>query len=152
LQAEKRSWDDLIASTTTDPKANPHLSEPLQLEPKRIDTTLLDPSQAEILHHLFPLPPPNATKTPEERPDTLSSTQSRLDALSQTLEFKIDLFADSLHRLEQYRQGADRAAGKILAAGAQRLEERDEERREKNGGMVDGMDMLRALSRAANGR
>ena len=125
----------------------------MHLDPQSIDASILDPSQAEILHNLYQPPPPssNGAGPATAQTDTLSSTQSRLDALSETLEFKIDLFADSLHRLEQYRQGAERAAGKILAAGAERLEQREEEREQKSGGQMDSMDVLRALSRAANG-
>jgi len=119
----------------------------MDLNPSKIDASLLDPSQAEILQALI-----GSAASPEQETDsiyTLEHIQLRVNDITKPLEAKIDLFADSMHRLEQYRQGAERVANKILASSAERLEERDQERKEKAGGQVDSMDMLRALSRAA---
>jgi len=120
----------------------------MDLDPSKIDASLLDPSQADILQALM------GTSSSKEEATTTNHTlahiQSRINEITIPLESKIDTFADSLHRLEQYRQGAERVADKILASGAERLEDRDQERKEKAGGQVDSMDVLRALSRAAN--
>jgi kinetochore protein Mis13/DSN1 len=63
--------------------------------------------------------------------------------------------ADGAHKLEQYTAGAQRLADRVLAVGAEKLEERDRSVREKSGGtsgQVDAMDKLRGLSRVLNRR
>lgn len=87
----------------------------------------------------------------------VSNIQSRVANVSKSLEFKIDLFADSLHRVEQYRLLGERVADRVLADGAKALEERERERKERvanvsgdgngAGGRADSIDVLRALSR-----
>ena len=122
----------------------------VNLDPATIDATVLDPAQVEILHALLAPEQTESSGAPQTRIDIVTSTQSQLGALSDSLEFKVDLLADNVHRLEQYRQGAERIADRILAAGAERLEERDQERKAATGsGQVDSIDVLRALSRAA---
>lgn len=120
----------------------------MDLDPAKIDTSLLDPSQVDILQALMGTS--SSTGDASTRTHTLAHVQSRINEITRPLEGKIDIFADSMHRIEQYRQGAEQVADRILSSGADRLEERDQERREKTGGQVDSMDVLRALSRAAN--
>jgi len=119
----------------------------MDMDPSKIDASLLDPSQAEILQAL--LGTSTSTEQTTSTTNTLEHIQSRVNDITKPLESKIDMFADSMHRIEQYRQVAERVADKILASGAERLEERDQERTEKTGGQTDSMDVLRALSRAA---
>ncbi|GAB7340375.1 hypothetical protein MBLNU457_6819t1 [Dothideomycetes sp. NU457] len=147
LQAEKRSWDELLSTSKAQANSVPE-TEPMDLDPAKIDASLLDPSQVEILHTLMGTS--SSTEEASTTNHTLAHIQSRINDITKPLEGKIDLFVDSMHRLEQYRQGAERVADRILASGADRLEERDQERKEKTGGQVDSMDVLRALSRAAN--
>lgn len=108
--------------------------------------------------HLAPPPPsapsqPSSSAVPSSQLATnlVSTTQARLNSLTASLEFKIDLFADSLHRVDQYRQCVEHVADTILATAAQKLEDRDRERKERNGGAVDSIDVLRGLSRTMNG-
>lgn len=133
------------------------------LDASLIDATYLDPDQANILASIFSIQDgsnkgaiPTSTATSL---DFVANTRDTLQNMLANLEFKIDLFADSMHRLEQYRRGADRVAESILASGSARLEERDCQLKESaNDGMASGasdagpvrietMDMLRALSR-----
>lgn len=117
-----------------------------------IDTSLLDPAQAAILSQL------QLPTTSDEQPPTSASTftftfttpkalQSHLNKLSQSLEPNIDLFADGVHKLEQYRNTAERVADRILGTAAKRLEQRDRDVKEKAG--ADGIgvgDVLRGLA------
>jgi kinetochore protein Mis13/DSN1 len=116
-----------------------------------IDTSLLDPAQAAILAQLQ-LPP---TSAEEQLPSTAftftfttpSALQSHLTKLSQSLEPNIDLFADGVHKIEQYRNTAERVADRVLGTAAKRLEERDREVKERAG--ADGIgvgDVLRGLA------
>lgn len=160
LQLEKRSWDDLTKSTSASTANSTHTNAPVRisLDPSDIDPSLLDPSQAEILRALLdpaqtesisqPHPPPSSS-TPF---DTVANARERISSIAQSLEFKIDQFADSTHRLEQYRQTADRVADRVLATGAQKLEEKDQKLRERSGGNGDIVDTLRGLGRVMNDR
>lgn len=170
LQGEKRSWTDLLASNfipSAESKQTP------KLDTQHVDQSLLDPAQSAILSTLVSASassanhrqneaqaqpqPPSDTTTVSQRQDTVDlavQTHNRLNNLSQSLEFRIDQFADSLHRLEQYRQCADRVAEGILSKSAEALEQRDKERMEKSGGEetgTDSIDVLRALSRVNGG-
>lgn len=73
--------------------------------------------------------------------------QSHLSKLSQSLEPNIDLFADGVHKIEQYRNTAERVADRVLSTAAKRLEDRDREVKERAG--ADGIgigDLLRGLA------
>lgn len=118
-----------------------------------IDTSLLDPTQAEILSKLRI--PPTQTEDPQLPPSstftftftTPSALQSHLSKLGQSLEPNIDLFADGIHKIEQYRNTAERVADRVLSTAAKRLEERDREVKERAG--TDGIgvgDLLRGLA------
>lgn len=80
----------------------------------------------------------------------MANAQGRIASIAQTLEFKIDQFVDSTHRLEQYRQTAERVADRVLSTGAQKLEEKEQKLRERSGGKGDIMDTLRGLGRVLN--
>jgi kinetochore protein Mis13/DSN1 len=121
-----------------------------------IDASLLDPSQAAILAALqLPLPldassdarPPSSAFTFT----TPSALQTHIINLSQSLEPNIDVFADGVHKIEQYRNTAERVASKILGTAAQRLEQRDREGKEKVGSEGIGVgDVLRSLAGVLN--
>ena len=150
LQAEKSSWDSLAASVPSSSKHNLSQSadsdEPPPLDPASIDSSLLSPSQASILTTL--LQPAADAPTPS---DPAAHLQSRLDTASSGLRFKIDLYHDSLHRLERFVTTAGRVADDVLARGASRLEERDAQRRDRAAGGqpdVKERDVLRALGKA----
>lgn len=130
MRAEKKVWDELDGKATKDIVTTKAAIENhvVTLDPRAIDDSLLDESQAEILHTLFPTARPH-TDDPESQPepatDIQQSTQAALDQITNGLEFKLDSFADNMHRLEQYRLTADRFADTILARNAARLEERN---------------------------
>lgn len=64
------------------------------------------------------------------------------------LEFKVDQFADGIHKMEQYQQTAGRLADRILAISAVRLEERDKREKEAIGTRdLPMQEVLRSLSR-----
>ena len=78
---------------------------------------------------------------------TPSALQSHLNKLSQSLEPSIDLFADGVHKMEQYRNTAERVADRVLGTAAKRLEERDREVKERAGaGGIGVGDVLRGLA------
>jgi len=118
-----------------------------------IDTSLLDPTQAEILSKLQ-IPPAQTEDSQLAASSTFTFTfatpsalQSHLSKLSLSLEPSIDLFADGVHKMEQYRNTAERVADRILSTAAKRLEERDKEVKERAG--TDGVgvgDLLRGLA------
>ncbi|KAF4554880.1 Kinetochore protein mis13-like protein [Elsinoe fawcettii] len=155
LQAEKASWESLTTSIPSSSK-QPNSPSPEPLEPKSINAALLSPSQAQILETL--LQPLSTSSDQAPQPQAISTeaeVQSRLASSAKDLHFKIDLYHDSLHKLEQFVQTARRVADRVLEKTAERLEEREKERKERgereNGGVrVGEMDALRALGRALN--
>ncbi|KAI4796289.1 hypothetical protein E4T45_12019 [Aureobasidium sp. EXF-8846] len=160
LQEEKRTWDDLLASTappkpsaeTTDAESSSQAL--LDISPRSINPSLLDPSQADHLQTLLSSISLNPSESSTQT-STLETTKTRIGTIASSLEFKIDKLADGAHKLEQYTAGAQRLADRVLAVGAEKLEERDRNVREKSGGtsgQVDAMDKLRGLSRVLNRR
>src|SRR5262245_39911667 len=113
----------------------------------QIDASLIDPSQASILSSLQvsqPHPSEQALPSSAFTFTTTAALQSHLTKLSQSLEPNIDLFADGVHKIEQYRNTAERAADRVLGTAATRLEERDKEGKEKVGSEGIGVgDVLR---------
>ncbi|KAF2137483.1 uncharacterized protein K452DRAFT_205115, partial [Aplosporella prunicola CBS 121167] len=173
LEDEKKTWEALLktpkASTSKAAAANKSLQpSPADTAPD-IDASVLDPEQAAILASLTGLSlstAPNDTTTKDTdtasadtanqqpptttTPASASSTEAihaRLAALATSLEPSIDLFADGVHTLTQYRGAAERAADAALALAAGRLEERDRAARERAGTLaMGGGDVLRALA------
>ena len=122
-----------------------------------IDTSLLDPEQAAILSALqIPLQQPTPPDTQEARQHPLSSAftfttpsalQTHLNKLSQSLEPSIDLFADGVHKIEQYRGTAERVADRVLGTASKRLDERDRNVKARVGAEGIGVgDVLRGLA------
>jgi len=136
LQEERATWEELLKPPGA-PEVPPIPTETLPT-PSDIDPSFLDPEQAEILQ----------TLASHLNPDIASSTSSRLQHISVNLEFTIDEFADGIHKLGQYREAAERVAGRILGLAAEALEERDKEGRRRAGTEdVDVKEVLRGLSR-----
>jgi kinetochore protein Mis13/DSN1 len=121
--------------------------ESADLDASQIDASLLDPEQAAILATVASAPALGLRKQASER----------LRALQAGLEFKVDQFADGVHKLEQYQETAGRAADKILALSAVRLDERERKAKEEVGTRdLPMQEVLRSLSRilpeGSNGR
>jgi kinetochore protein Mis13/DSN1 len=128
-----------------------------------IDASLLDPAQAAILtslqraHAGHPPPPSSDPSHPDSKPPAASSftftfttpaaLQTHLSSLTQSLEPTIDFFADGVHKIEQYRATAERAADRVLGTAARRLEERERRGKEVVGSEGIGVgDVLRGLA------
>jgi kinetochore protein Mis13/DSN1 len=159
LQDEKISWETLLSSKSPSSREESSYSTLVNAE-------LLDPSQAAILSTLqstFSASTPTITSIPtkssqnEANPAPPSSSTNvinpRLTALTTALEPNIDLFADGIHKISQYRLVAERVADRILSATAEKLEQRDREAREVSGTRgVGGKEVLQALGSALSER
>jgi kinetochore protein Mis13/DSN1 len=109
-----------------------------ELSHAQIDTSLLDPEQASIL----------ATVAESSALSLRNEVSDRLKSIHAGIEFKVDYFADGVHKLEQYLEAAGRVADKIQAIGAVRLEERDKTEKEAVGTRdLPMQEVLRSLSR-----
>lgn len=89
--------------------------------------------------------------------DLRNQAAERLRSLQSSLEYKVDQFADGIHKLEQYQETVGRVTDKILAMSAVRLEERDRQEKEEIGTRdVPMQEVLKSLSRilpeGSNGR
>lgn len=110
-------------------------------EDARIDTSLLDPSQRNILTSLNLSPSQPESKPQENSSQTdIPALSSRLSSLSLSLTPTLDSFAAGTHDIEVYRRtGADFASA-VLRVCAERLEERDKRIRGKMKENGDGHD------------
>lgn len=135
------------------PPPAPSLSGTLSLS--EIDTSFLDPAQAALLASLqLPQPQSHAITDRQIKPPTSAFTftsstalQTHLSALAHSLEPNIDLFADGVHKIEQYRQTAERVADRVLGTASKRLEEREREVKQRVGAEGIGVgDVLRGLA------
>ncbi|KAF2705895.1 hypothetical protein K504DRAFT_439215 [Pleomassaria siparia CBS 279.74] len=149
LEVEKAAWDDLSKSTVLPPSPPTiHTSIPSLVD---IDPSLLDPSQASILAALKQPQLPELASDHQFTFTTTFALQTHVSNLSSTLEPHIDVFADGVHKIEQYRNTAERVASRVLGTAAQRLEERDRESKEKVGSEGIGVgDVLRSLAGVLN--
>jgi kinetochore protein Mis13/DSN1 len=136
LREERDQWKTLAKPPPSLPPLFPDESK--ELEPSQIDASLLDPEQAAILSEL-------ASSSAQ---DLRKQASERLRTLQSELEFKVDQFADGVHKLEQYQETVGRVADKILAMSAVRLEERDRREKEEIGTRdLPMQEVLRSLSR-----
>ena len=79
-------------------------------------------------------------------------TSTRLQKISENIEFEVDEFATNVHALSAYKNAAERMADDTLATAAETLERREKEgmRRAFGGdafGETSTRDVLRGLSR-----
>jgi len=136
LRAERDQWKALAKPPPSLPSFS--LDENEDIDPSHIDVSALDPEQAAIL----------SEATSFSALDIRAQATERLQALQSGLEFKVDQFADGVHKLEQYQETVGRVADKILALSAMRLEERDRKEREEIGTRdLPIQEVLRSLSR-----
>lgn len=133
---ERNQWKALQRSLAPDsPLLDPSGAPP---SPSALDLSLLDFEDAAILDSLKSVPSSSL----------ISSTRQNLTALQIGLEFKIDQFADGIHRLSQARQTMDKVAEKVMALSAVRLAERDKVEKEALGTRdMPIQEVLRSLSR-----
>jgi kinetochore protein Mis13/DSN1 len=135
LREERDQWKALAKPP---PSLPPILPESVELNASQIDASLLDPEQAAILATIASAPALDLRKQASER----------LRAVQTGLEFQVDQFADGVHKLEQYQETAGRAADKLLALSAIRLDERERKAKEEVGTRdLPMQEVLRSLSR-----
>ncbi|KAK8081617.1 hypothetical protein PG996_000398 [Apiospora saccharicola] len=138
LRAEKKTWQSLKQAPPELPPLFPTTENSSEQQPP--DPTLLDAEEAQILASLM--------DTTTNFANLRIQTQSRVQALQATLEFKVDHLEDSIHKVEQRVSTAGREADRILALSAARLKER--ELREKTAAGTKNMpvmEILRSLGR-----
>jgi kinetochore protein Mis13/DSN1 len=151
LEDEKAAWESLSKASILMPPPPPPSTHTPRPTISDIDASLLDPSQASILSALVQTqhqPSPSSNSFSYTTPAAL---QSHLSTLSVSLEPNIDVLADGLHKIDQYRNTAERVADRILGTAAQRLQERERVGREKAGSEGIGVgDVLRGLAGVLN--
>ncbi|KAH9212187.1 Mis12-Mtw1 protein family-domain-containing protein [Leptodontidium sp. 2 PMI_412] len=136
LRQERDQWK---AFSKPPPSLPPLLPDDApEIDPSHIDTSFLTPEQATILAEV------TSTSALEIR----KQASERIQSLHSDLEFKVDQFADGVHKIEQYQQTVGRVADKILALSAVRLDERDRREKEEIGTRdLPIQEVLRSLSR-----
>lgn len=112
-------------------------SESNHAEPGTIDGSILsDPAQQSILEDL------------QSKSDLVQVTQSRLHAALDSLEFKMDSFAEGMHKIVKFQEDVGELADRVLEEAAGALEKREAEGLERAGMQKVGIgDVLRSLSR-----
>ncbi|KAE9375498.1 hypothetical protein N431DRAFT_454132 [Stipitochalara longipes BDJ] len=136
LREERDQWKALAKPPPSLPPLFPNNTQ--ELSPSQIDASLLDPEQAAILAEI------SSTSALDLR----NQAAERLRTLQSGLEFKVDQFADGVHKLEQYQETVGRVAVKMLALTAVRLEDRDRKEKEEIGTRdLPMQEVLRSLSR-----
>ena len=132
LRAEKKSLEGLARPR------NKKLSTPL---PTRTD------SLSEADSHVI-LTLQQSSNFPEQ-------LASKVDDMTTRLESTIDVFADGLHRVNQYQKHADAVANRVLALCSNKLAERDKSERQQALGDTESpgrslSGVLRGLSKSAS--
>ncbi|GAB1313935.1 hypothetical protein MFIFM68171_04145 [Madurella fahalii] len=148
LKAQKKAWQAIAKPLPTVPPLFPEYSSadnnsnhpPDPRKAPLPDPSLLDESESKILSSLT-------------NPDTAFGSfkrqvRSRLQNLQSDLEFKVDLLADSVHKLDMRVVTAGREADAVLKLSADRLREREEREKRAVGTQGVGvMEVLRSLGR-----
>ncbi|KXX81779.1 Kinetochore protein mis13 [Madurella mycetomatis] len=146
IERPKKAWQAIAKPLPTVPPLFPESSADNNnnpLDPRKTplpDPSLLDESESKILSSLT-------------NPDTAFGSfkrqvRSRLQNLQSDLEFKVDLLADSVHKLDMRIVTAGREADAVLKLSADRLREREEREKRAVGTQGVGvMEVLRSLGR-----
>lgn len=140
LKEQRSQWKAIAKPPPPNPPIFP--DDSTEIDPSNIDASLLDPEQANIL----------ATLAAPSALDLRDEIAKQVQELQAGLEFQVDQFVDGVHKLEQYKETAGRAASKILSISAVRLEERDRKEKEAVGTRdLPMQEVLRSLSRILPG-
>lgn len=83
--------------------------------------------------------------------DFATSLATRVNKLVTNLGPSIDVFADGIHSINQYRLGADQVAGQVLSVCARKLADREKEGRRKALGLEEDRSPGRDLSGVLRG-
>ncbi|KAI2779660.1 Mis12-Mtw1 protein family-domain-containing protein [Daldinia loculata] len=137
LKAEKRAWQSLKQPPPELPPLFPSSDSNSQSLPLP-DASLLDSEEAQIL----------ATLTDPSTAIKPQKIQSRLQALQNSLDFRIDHLSDNVQKLEHRVKTGGLQADRVLALSAARLKEREEKERASAGTKdMPVMEVLRSLGR-----
>ncbi|PSR74478.1 kinetochore-associated protein Dsn1/Mis13, partial [Coniella lustricola] len=159
LKETRKSWralQKLLPQTTPlyPPEADAktaHIPEP----------DFLDNNEVEMLQTLIPITTTTTTNSKTSSSSTTtptsaatgfsqlrSTTASRLRAVQNNVEFKVDSLADSIHKMDLRVVTAGRQAERVLALSSERLREREEaERRLAGTKEMPVIEVLRSLGR-----
>jgi kinetochore protein Mis13/DSN1 len=137
LRDQKKTW---LSLRKPPPALPPLFSDQDIKETNLSDPSLFDPDEARMLGALT-----DPTSSFESQ---RSRIESRLRALQSSLEYKIDILADSVHKLSQRTDTANREADKVLALSTARLKEREAREKAASGTKeTPVMEVLRSLGR-----
>ena len=137
MKEEKKRW---LALKKLPPEMPSPLSEGDPAKVPEPDESLLDPEEAKMLQFL--------TQQASSFGRFRSQTQSRLQDLQSSLEFKIDHLAGSVHKLGQRVATARREADRVLGLSAARLKEREDKEKASVGTKdMPVMEVLRSLGK-----
>ncbi|KIW03700.1 hypothetical protein, variant [Verruconis gallopava] len=151
LKEEERQWNELTKSLKSEEVGD--LDD--------IDPSALDPAQAALLAELQlghdasgNAKKRRKSEDKEEAHTTgLEDIAARMQAINSNLEPQIDMFADGLHRVGQYRLAAERVADRLLGTTARKLEIREKESQKATGtSSMGSKEVLSALARALYAR
>jgi kinetochore protein Mis13/DSN1 len=145
LKEEEKQWNDLIKTPKSEAVSG--------LED--IDVSALDPSQVAIFEELRPEIESAAKSRAEKEAQAtgLESVAARMQAVNSSLEPQIDLLADGIHKIGQYRLAAERVADAVLGTTARKLEIREREAQRATATPAVGVkEVLSALAGALNAR
>ncbi|KAM0720922.1 hypothetical protein Q7P37_003207 [Cladosporium fusiforme] len=142
LKKERQEWDNLAKSAvppTPEKQATPDAESAVRgLSP--LNSDLLSSADRAIFAQL------NELTTSSSGPTAL---QKRLQNISSNLEFSIDQLAQGVHAMATTRDMAERVADRSLKDATDILEERNKEKKEKDGG-IEPMGALRGLAKVLN--
>lgn len=143
LREEKAAW--LALNNTQAPEIPPLFPEPSSEPghpppPALPDLKSLDANEAQMLSFL--------TDPSTSFESTRSETQTRLQNVQSSIEFKIDQLADAVHKLLQRVDTAGREADKVLSLSSARLKGREVREKTAAGTKeLPTMEVLRSLAR-----
>lgn len=142
LKSEKSNWDVLLGdlSSSSNRKLDSGDLDPTKaVHPTQIDQSALDQTEQEsVLADVL------------SNQSTIEASRSRLKAATGSIEFKMDIFAEGVHKVEKLRESSDSTVDRVLSKAASLLQQRDETASKSAGTEKVGIgDLLRSLSRAS---
>lgn len=144
LKKERQEWDNLAKSAVPAPTPEKQQATP-DTEPairglSPINSDLLSSPDRAIFAQL------NELSTSSSAPTAL---QKRLQTVSSNLEFSIDQLAQGVHAMATTRETAERVADRSLKDATDILEERNKEKKQRDGS-IEPMGALRGLAKVLN--
>lgn len=138
LKETRKSWRALQKPLPQVPPLYPQGSDPKKAPLP--DSSLLDAQEVKMLEAL--------TDSSSSFAHLRSTTRSRIQAIQSGVEFKVDILADSVHKMNLRVITAGKQADKVLALSSERLKDRETREREAAGTKsMPIMEVLRSLGR-----